>query len=216
MGSNLLLIPTAIERDKLPPQLAGSARAKGWSVALCGFGQIAAAARTSQLIATHQPARVLLVGIAGALDARVDVGTAYRCRRITCHGIGIGSGDDFRSAAEIGWSQFGKIDDEITLAGWGEPAPPLDPGLLSVCAASASPREANARRLRFPHASVEEMEGFGVAMACQMHRVPLEIVRGISNQAGDRDHSRWQVDAALQAAAILAGALLNRSETQRH
>jgi hypothetical protein len=34
--------------------------------------------------------------------------------------------------------------------------------------------------------------------------VPVDIVRGISNTAGDRDTSRWQVAAALEAAGRLA------------
>ncbi|TWU22411.1 Futalosine hydrolase [Novipirellula galeiformis] len=209
MGSNLLLIPTAIERDKLAPLLDVSAHTNGWSIELCGFGQIAAAARTSQLVATFQPNRVLLVGIAGTLDDRAEVGSAYRFSHVTCHGIGVGSGDNFRSAGEIGWSQFGRIDDEIELDRWGGPSPRLHPGLLSVCAASASQLEAKVRAKRFPKASVEEMEGFGVAMACQLHCVPVEIVRGISNHAGDRDHARWQTDNALQAAATIVHSLLS-------
>ena len=55
----------------------------------------------------------------------------------------------------------------------------------------------------FPDAVAEDMEAFGVAMACQMHGVPLEVVRGISNEVGDRDHSQWQIDKALRAAAEL-------------
>ena len=50
----------------------------------------------------------------------------------------------------------------------------------------------------------EDMEGFGVALACRLGGVPLGIVRGISNDAGDRDKSRWQIPAALTAAAELA------------
>jgi futalosine hydrolase len=50
----------------------------------------------------------------------------------------------------------------------------------------------------------EDMEGFAVAMACRLRGVPLDIVRGISNTAGDRDASRWQVAAALEAAGRLA------------
>jgi futalosine hydrolase len=43
-----------------------------------------------------------------------------------------------------------------------------------------------------------------VALACLLGGVPLGIVRGISNDAGDRDKSRWQIPAALTAAAELA------------
>jgi futalosine hydrolase len=48
------------------------------------------------------------------------------------------------------------------------------------------------------------MEGFAVAFACRLRGVPLDVIRGISNTAGDRDTSRWQVAAALEAAGRLA------------
>jgi hypothetical protein len=38
--------------------------------------------------------------------------------------------------------------------------------------------------------------------------VPLDIVRGISNTAGDRDPSDWRIEAACRAAAGLAATLL--------
>ena len=75
--------------------------------------------------------------------------------------------------------------------------------LLSVCAASADPSEAADRLRRYPDACAEDMEGFGVALSCRLERVPLQIVRGVSNRVGDRDHGRWEIDSALLAAAIL-------------
>jgi nucleoside phosphorylase len=47
------------------------------------------------------------------------------------------------------------------------------------------------------------MEGFGVALACALERVPLAIVRGISNLVGDREPARWRIPAALAAARRL-------------
>ncbi len=57
----------------------------------------------------------------------------------------------------------------------------------------------------FPKAVAEDMEGYAVALACRLHDVPLTIIRGISNQAGDRNHDGWQVAEALQSAAELFG-----------
>ena len=48
------------------------------------------------------------------------------------------------------------------------------------------------------------MEGFGVAIACEMAGVPWQIIRGISNQAGQRDQAQWCIDEALRAASFLA------------
>ena len=47
------------------------------------------------------------------------------------------------------------------------------------------------------------MEAFGVAMACQMQNVDIEVIRGFSNLAGDRNKANWQIDRALTAAVEL-------------
>ena len=76
-----------------------------------------------------------------------------------------------------------------------------------MCAASATPAEAKHRYHRYGSAA-EDMEGFAVAMACQLQDVPLEIIRGISNVAGDRKKLNWQIEAALNSAAVELGAAL--------
>ncbi len=195
---NLILIPTDFERRTLGPLLARST--ENWKIELVGFGPIAAASRTSQLIALHQPEKVCLVGIAGAFaKCQLEMGTALSFGEVACDGIGVGSGNDFRSADDIGWAmienQSQPIGNSIRFA--------EGCGLLTVCAASANRKEAASRAARFPDVVAEDMEGFGVALSCQLADVPLRIIRGISNQVGDRDHTRWQVDAALQAAAEL-------------
>ncbi|HUR29431.1 MAG TPA: hypothetical protein VM509_14675, partial [Planctomycetota bacterium] len=65
----LILVPTALELARLQDQ---GGLGQGALVATCGFGPIAAAARTAELVARLPPARVILVGIAGAFDVRRD------------------------------------------------------------------------------------------------------------------------------------------------
>jgi futalosine hydrolase len=48
------------------------------------------------------------------------------------------------------------------------------------------------------------MEGFAVAFACRLRGVPLDVIRGISNTAGDRDKTRWDIPGGLRAAGDLA------------
>jgi nucleoside phosphorylase len=43
------------------------------------------------------------------------------------------------------------------------------------------------------------MEGFGVLRAAERAGVPAVEVRVVSNEIGEEDRSRWQVDAALDA-----------------
>lgn len=223
--SHLLLVPTESELRRLRPRLrshVGDEHATGrWTIALCGFGQVAAAARTALLIAKHHPQQVLLVGIAGALRDDVTIGAAYTFDRVLCDGIGVGSDADYLAAAEIGWKQWagdnpgGAIGDEIELACSTPVGDLAGATLLSVCAASAHRQQAAQRQLRYPEAVAEEMEGFGVAMACKLAGVPLRIVRGISNHAGNRNLAEWQIEEALAAAAELASELIAAEEAPK-
>jgi futalosine hydrolase len=210
----LILVPTDLERRLLAPRLAADGGGYG-RIELCGFGPVAAAARTAGLIAERRPDRVLLVGIAGSIGDSLRIGEARRSSEVACYGVGAGTGDGFETAGALGWPQWsGDLDDDngigdvITLVptiGLADPPAGL---LLTVCAASATADDVALRRAAFPAAVAEDMEGYGVAFACRLAGVPLEIVRGISNTAGDRDKSRWQIEPALAAAADLAATIL--------
>jgi futalosine hydrolase len=211
MPADLVLVPTAMERALLQPHLDALPGPRP-RVALCGFGVAAAAARTAALLARHAPGRVILVGIAGRYDGGPAIGEAAVFPRVACHGIGAGSGAAFVTAGALGWPQWPgdppdaacEVGDTIDLG--------ADSGaggtLLTVTAAAASADDVGDRRRRFPEAVAEDMEGFGVALACRLAGVPCGIVRGISNTAGDRDAARWVVRGALDAAAALVAGLL--------
>jgi futalosine hydrolase len=212
MPRHLILIPTDLERRVVAP-LIGADRA---TVALCGFGIAAAAARTAQLVAAVAPEAVVLVGIAGRLDDRLPLGAAACFGTVACDGIGIGSGDAFVGAAALGWPQWPgdppaaatAIGDVIDCAVPARPDLPRAALLVTAAAGSADSDDATRRRRRFPGAAAEDMEGFAVALACRLAGVPCTIIRGISNTAGDRDHARWRTSAALEAAAALVGRLI--------
>lgn len=218
MTRNLILIPTEPERRLLAPRLA-AIRPADAAVELCGFGIVAAAARTAQLLAALRPERVILVGIAGRLDDRLAIGAATLFDSVACHGIGVGSGPDFIPAATLGWRQWpGAPDDAASAIGDVLPCTvpdradlPSERLLLTVTAAAAGPDDVRLRKAMFPEASAEEMEGFAVALACRLARIPCTIIRGISNTAGDRDKARWQTEAPLAAAADLVLRLLEGS-----
>lgn len=215
----LLLVPTDLEWRRLldlgglPPGFALQA--------LAGFGPIAAAARTASLLERLRPARVILVGIAGTYDPeRLPVGEAAPFGQVASEGVGVGEGERFLGPPALGFPQWpgdeglppeeraspeppDRVDDLLSLAAPSGVDAPL---LLTTCAASDSTEHAAQRRARFPAACAEDMEGFGVALACALGGVPCTIVRGISNVVGDRDPKRWRIPAALAAArrALLA------------
>ena len=205
LGSpTLLLTPTELERARLVDQGGFGTGRCLWD--LCGFGPVAAAARTAQLLSELRPTRVVLVGIAGAYDiARNPLGTALEFSEVALHGVGAGEGEAFEGPPALGFPQWPgspgttlhPVVDTLPLdAPTGEDLPQL----LTTCAAARGAREAAHRVERFPNAAAEDMEGFAVAMACALQRTPLRIVRGISNEVGVADPSQWRIPAALAAA----------------
>lgn len=213
----LVLVPTPLEARRLADQ-GGLGPGLGL-VELCGFGPVAAAARTGALLERLRPRRVLLVGIAGAYDdAAHPPGTALAFERVAVEGLGAGEGDDLVPPAALGFPQWpepgpdGEAGDVLPLG-----RPPGTPVgelglLLTTCAASADEEQAARRRRRHAEAVAEDMEGFGVALACAQAGVPLAIVRGVSNRVGVRDPARWRIPAALAAARELAIELLSTPE----
>jgi len=211
----LLLVPTVLEAARL--EALGGWRDSAAVVATCGFGPIAAAARTAEFVERLKPRRVVLVGIAGSYGPAASdgpdggaIGSALVFARAAIDGLGSGEGDALVPPARMGFPQqpteAGRPDpsDELPLARPraatnGEPHL-----LLTVCAASADPDQAARRQRRYPGALAEDMEGFGVALACAKAGVPLCVVRGLSNRAGERDIARWRIDEALAAARALA------------
>jgi futalosine hydrolase len=214
----LLLVPTALERRRLD-DLGGLPTGLA-IVETCGFGPVSAAARTAQLLTRLAPSRVVLVGICGSYDLGAHaVGTALEFDAVAIEGIGVGEGAALLPPPALGFPQWpgspahaAPIFDRLELATRELAAPPRL--LLTTCAASADFRQAHLRRERFPGALAEDMEGFAVAMACALQGVPLRIVRGVSNEVGDRAPEHWRIPAALAAARELAlGVLADRWPT---
>ena len=237
----LILVPTAYEArflcdERVHRALAdrGAARCRvgGYevAVALCGFGLAAAGAGAAYALGNHLRAAaagpgtapVILVGIAGTYDPlRAPVGSALLATDVRCVGIGRGAGAAHRSAAALGWPQglplagLPPVGDCLPLAAPDLPGEPVPRGgLLSVTAAAATPAEAGERAAQFPGAVAEEMEAFAVGLAVRLYGVPLTVIRGLSNVAGETDHAAWHTAEALAAAKDLLIRLVEHIATE--
>lgn len=216
----LFLVPTEFERAKLSLLLEGNKSLSledGPQLHLCGFGPIVAAARTAQLIATLRPPAIVLLGIAGSFDAkRAAIGKAYAFENVACYGVGVGTGKHFQSAADLGWDQWPNSSAsraEDMVSGIRDALPlhvptklaseDLCETLLTVTSASANLDDVQDRLQAHSSSAAEEMEAFAVAAACHLNRIPLTVIRGISNSVGERDKRHWQVDAALNSVSDL-------------
>ncbi len=202
MTAVLILVPTAFELQKLQACPEVHFQRTDIVVETCGIGVIAAGISATRAIQKHQPHKVILAGIAGAISDAVVVGSAWKFSSVACYGIGVGSGSHFRTLDQLGWSDWHRVDQQSirdVLLIDERPGPQL----LTVCSASENQDDVFARRSNFPSADAEDMESYSVAVACRAANVPLTVLRGISNIAGDREKSRWKIDDSLAAVARL-------------
>ncbi len=208
MLTTLILIPTEFEAAFVRPHLQPVLSIGRVEIRLCGFGPIASGIRTAQLLSELRPKSCVLLGIAGTFRSRLTIGSAHDFHIVSCYGVGVGSGSQYRSASELGWRQWPEpsddsmIGDVLRLETVSSTLPTRQ--LLTVCSASSSEQDTEHRLQDFPNAVAEDMESFSVALACRATRIPLTVIRGISNHVGDRDKSRWAVASALDAATSIA------------
>ncbi|MEE2639389.1 MAG: hypothetical protein VX768_02070 [Planctomycetota bacterium] len=169
----------------------------------CGFGLLESAIQTARLIQQFQPDSILLAGIAGSYpNAGLSIGSVY-CFE-SCSQYGIGSWrEKFCSASDLGFSE--SAPDSISLN-----CPedfPRSQRLVSVTTAGLF--QAPGIRTRYPDASAEDMEGYGVALTATSFQVPLTIIRSISNEVG-QPVEHWKIDDALRQLADSLSELLQR------
>lgn len=212
----LVLIPTAIERAAMHVFAANTVNASGNVVVeLCGFGPIAAAANTARLLQVHKPTKVLLLGIAGAFANQSSIGQALCFSAVASYGVGAGAGNAHIPGHKLGFTQV--LGGSVSITNQAAEELPLDSEstrrrlLITACSASADDAERSERLKIFPDALAEDMEGFGVALACQQIGTSLSIVRGISNLVGDRNRDHWRIDVALRSASELGIQIISRS-----
>jgi futalosine hydrolase len=201
----LLLIPTGFEWRFCQQLYAEYCQPSAVKLELCGWGPIHSGIRTMMHLGQLRPQKVWLIGIAGSLSDDLHPGQAYEFSHVAIEGIGVGSGDRHVSSQSLKWSEkFGDPQEDVI-----ELASDIDERrqLLTVCSASADRGEAERKRRAYPLALAEDMESYAVASACGLAQTSLNVVRGISNRAGDRDPRDWRSEEAMIAAFELAAHL---------
>ena len=224
----LILIPTRLEAKHLlthpleePPARSSDALVARQvpfgntrvDVGICGMGLVASGIGAMRVLAGKRRdyRHVLLLGVAGGYRRHnIHVGSAVVGSNVCGVDLGIPTSDG-------NWTT--RLDGEV--AGLNSPgdslalATPLKDDaqhgqILSVSTASRDTEMAESRSRRFPGGVVEEMEGYAVAVACAQLNIPLTIIRGISNIAGDRDHGHWRIQEAMQSVNHLAQIAVQR------
>ena len=155
-------------------------------VAQCDVGMVNAAAHTQLLIDRFAVRGVVNTGVAGSLDASIDIGDIVVATDAVNHLMDVGN---------LGYAP-GQTPGLPTLAF------PADEALRRAAVDAAA--ELNIQT--WEGASCCEMEGAAIAQVCWLNRVPFAIVRAISDKADGTDYidyPTFEAQAARQCAALV-------------
>ncbi|TYP79542.1 futalosine hydrolase [Paenibacillus methanolicus] len=205
------LIVTSVEAEleAVKRGLGGSER---FHILVGGVGQAAAAASTAAALALGRYERVITMGIGGGFQGAADIGTVVVASEIVAADLGAESADGFMLIDELGFGSARMTVDEsmsrriaaaLTARGIVAAYAPV----LTVSTVTGTADTAAALVARIPGAAAEAMEGYGVAAAAKLMKVPVLEIRGISNAVGPRDRDAWRIKDALQALEAAGAAL---------
>lgn len=186
---------------------------EGVSVAVvrCGIGKVNAALCAQMLILKHGVTHVINTGVAGSLDAAINIGDVVVSTTAVQHDVDVmGLGYQLGAIPGMDTSVF-EAEEGLRHA-LLEAAAAVAPEIRTIegCVASGdtfvSSKEAKERILAHFDACCCEMEGAAIAHACHLARVPFVIVRAISDKADDSahmDYRAFEEEAAQRSARIV-------------
>lgn len=165
-GKTIYLFPTAGEAAPFR-ELCPAAE-----VSIIGVGIAEAAASAAVVIAHHRPERVILCGIAGAIDDSIMVGEVVEVAKDSVVGLPAAYAKEYDS----------------------EPLTSLR-RVRSFTVSSTS-----AAQCEEAVAAIEQMEGAGVAAVAERMEVEYHHIRAISNRIAD-PRSQWRIEEAVETLA---------------
>ena len=172
-------------------------------IGITGIGIASASMALGAFCAIDVPEAAIMVGSAGLFPGfGLSVGDLVVAQAEILSELGVVSGPGI---GDGGLLKLSGVEQEI----------PLDRGLcgqvaeaakevasvfcgrsLTVTGASANRDHALLRVKQFG-ALIENMEGYALALAGQRFGIPTAEIRGISNEAGDRNRSNWDFETAM-------------------
>lgn len=173
-----------------------------------GVGVVSAALTLGALVAQSGVSRIIICGSAGAFDnSGLKIGDLAVVSSEALAELGLYEGPGIGSAAALGLHDLDQEIDldsesvELLVRGATDVAEAHVVRSLTVLGVSADLRQARTRSDRF-RTSVENMEGYAAALVGLRSGIPVGEIRGISNVAGNRDKSTWNLALACERAQV--------------
>jgi len=175
-------------------------------LATTGVGVVSAAMALGRFLTENKVDRVIMTGSAGALPySGLEVGDVVVASSESLAELGVCTGEGLGEADSLslpGLNQTILLSSDLgnAIAESVDKSGSVSRGaFLSVAGVSSHYAQALARADRFG-ALVENMEGYALALAGMTFGISVAEVRGVSNLAGMRDKSAWNLNLANQRA----------------
>jgi futalosine hydrolase len=150
-----------------------------------GVGSVIAALHMARLLAEQRASAVLMIGTASAYPGGPPIGTAVAARRV-------GFAD---AGAALGLSYVPRPPPAITCD--ARLLRHLEVGAVNVLSLPAVTTDSELALRLSDGWEAEQLEVYGVAMACQEARVPFAAVFGVTGVAGPDAHASWLTNRGI-------------------
>ena len=170
------------------------------TVLVTGLGLTAATYQLTKSVTSITPGLVLQAGIAGSFDKNLHPGKVVAVRSESIGDLGVLEGGGFKSLFDMKflannsfpWTDKKLVNENRLLA---------DTGLEIVDAVTINEITTSTERISYYKnqlgAQVESMEGAALHYVCLQENLPFLQIRSLSNFVGERDKSKWMMEAAI-------------------
>lgn len=180
-------------------------------VVRCGIGKVNAALCVQILADVFQVSHVINTGVAGSLNARLDIGDILISKDALHHDMEVGIfGYQPGEVPQMGFREF--VADERMMALAKEACERVNPDIHVMYGRVVSgdqfisSKEVKERLIAQFHGDCVEMEGASIAHGAYLNSLPFVIIRAISDKADDSaemDYPTFEAAAAKHSAALV-------------
>ncbi len=179
-------------------------------VVQCGIGKINAAVCVQVLVDLFQVTHIINTGIAGSLNAKLDIGDILISKDAIHHDMDVTIfGYALGEVPQLGTREFKADENMVQLA--KQTCEEVNPDLHAIVGRVVSgdqfisSKEVKERLITNFQGDCAEMEGASIAHACFLNKVPFVIIRAISDKAddsADMDYPTFERKAAHDCARL--------------
>ena len=163
-------------------------------LAECGIGKVNAAVGTVQLISEFKPDCIISTGVAGGIDACLEVMDVVVSRQIVYHDVWCGDGNEYGQVQGLP-ARFEGNECLYQAACSVKSESRIHGGL--ICSGDkfiTSRSELDVIKHDFPEGLAVDMESGAIAQTCFLYQVPFLSFRIISDTPGVKDHTKQYQD----------------------